>query len=772
MYLPWMKYSARIPDISQIRFGGIERGKASKYGSIFDMQNISTEDFPLLSATPNRKYNISDYDNPWYYGVVEKEYVIAGKTLGENYTLWNSETTYNDGKIVAYDGVLYISNKNNPAGEPSTSEDWTIYTKTTFSYDGVWSSDGVYSPNDVVYHSDLGFIRNLNGKTPVYPSTGDDWRVAEEGKDYTLKISWSSSASFAINDVVPLGGHYYIKISDSDGIPGESKAWKCIDWQLGKNYSKGEIIAYVPKSGKSVHFYIKISDDSCNWEPYSYATLYYDGEAVTGLELIPGKKECAYLNGYIVIIPDNMFYRIDDGTFGYISGTKSGKLDTRKYRGIFYNNKKYDYPLVAGLCDSKESDGYTGSLNKIKLGFFGGNTLMSASKYSNIDLTKIFRDGDVIEVNQIRQKPHDEYAIIVNGSYVVQKVKPDELIFTTSSFAGAVIGDDALIGRSDGWYYLGDIIISKGLPEIDYLCVANNRMWGCHNDTVYSSALGDVFSWQRYSGLETDPVYLETADIGSFTGCIEYGGYPTFFKENEMYRVYGSTASTFSLQKVSDYGLRSDSPHAICIVDSVLFFLSQYGVCAYSGGIPAVISDDLKRDFSDGIFGTDGKRLYACVNDGTGNIIYVYDVKNRIWSSETIDNKPLWIANLNGELRTMDSMGNLLSLSKTSAEWQNEADTPTAYIEFNDFYEDTLDDKKLGGVVIRASVDPKYDALEVFVQYDSDGIWHKVGSIYNQSTRKKVTEFRFFPVMCDHYRLKLQCNGKFTLYTIARQIEK
>lgn len=678
MYLPWMRYSARIPEYEQASFRGIDRNKASSDGSIYDMRNISTDDFPLLSTVPNRKTMDKMHEIIWYYGATEKEYVIAGNELGESYPLWAKKTAYSVDDIVAYDGMLYIAIKSvrdDNTTPPSTSEDFDLYTETTFSYDGVWSSSGEYALNDVLYHNGKFYRKTTENTTNTPPD-----------------------------------------------------------------------------------------EDVDNWKQYTYAKLYYDGKEISGLELIPCKKECAYLNGYIVILPDNMFYRVDDGTFGYLSGTKSGRINTSDYQGLFYNNKHYDYPMRAGILKDA-------SMNKLKLGFFGGNSLMDIDEYSNVDLTKIFRDGDVINVTQERQKAHDEYAIIRNGSYVVENVEPSMLTFVTGTFSGADIGDDALIGGNDGYYYLGDVILSKGLPEMEFLCVANNRMWGCKEDTVYSSALGDVFSWQRYSGLETDPVYLEVGDIGKFTGCCEYSGYPTFFRENEIYRVYGSTASTFALQKVAEYGLRKDSPHGWCVVDSVLYFLSPQGMCAYAGGVPGVISDDLQRELSEGFAGTDGKKVYLSVNEGDGRILYVYDTQNRVWSSETLTEQPLGIINLNGELRLMDSEGNLLSLSKTVSEWQNEADTEIAYIEFNDFYNDSLDSKHLGGVIIRASVDPEYDALEIYVQYDSDGEWHNVGSIYNQDNRKKVSDFRFFPRKCDHYRLRLECRGKFTIHLLARQVE-
>lgn len=768
MYLPWIRFANNIPTHEQMNFLGIERSKASSDGSIYDMRNINTIDLPVLSATENRRVIENLHEMPWYYGAVEKEYVIAGKTtLGKNYPLWGEGTIYSNGEIVAHDGSLYIANKSNPSGSPSTSEEWSLYTESSFSYDGIWSNKSQYKKYDVVYFNGK-YFRNKTGENMSLESS-DEW---EETEVDAYRGKYDSDIGYYEGDIVLYSGAFYERLAKESGYdeknPTREEYWKLssiVMWNPSGNYNINDIVYYE----HDLKFYKHISEENTispetdvrNWEPYSYATLYYNGEEVRGLELIPCNKSCAYLNGYIVILPDNMFYNIEDKSFGYLNGTKSASINTKKYSEIYYNNKYYNYPLKAGLVKDD-------SMCTIKLGFFGGNTLMDAAEHSNIDLTRIFRAGDAINVNQDRQKVHRDYAIIENGTYYVEEVGKSYLKFTPSTFASAQIGEDAKVGSC---YYLGDMILSKGLPEIDYICQSNNRLWGCHEDTVYSSALGDVFIWQRYTGLESDPVYIESGDIGSFTGCIEYNGYPIFFKENEMYRVYGSVASTFVLQKVANYGLRADSPNAVCVADSILFFLSPYGVCAFTGGVPGVISSPLKTSLSEGFASTDGIKLYISANNGNERIIYVYDINNRVWSSETYEHMPIGIVNLNGEVKSLDTEGNLMSISKPLSEWGNEVDTPTAYIEFNDFYESTTDKKHIGRIIIRASVNPMYDALTVYIQYDSDGEWHNVGSIYNQDNRKKVSELAFYPRMCDHYRIKLECNGKFTLYSMTRQIE-
>ena len=385
------------------------------------------------------------------------------------------------------------------------------------------------------------------------------------------------------------------------------------------------------------------------------------------------------------------------------------------------------------------------------------------------DLTKIFNPGDAVQITQAYKGSSDDYTIIDDGTYEVSEVTVDTLVFSSNVFAGAKIGEESVAGSN---YFLGNVSFSKGIPEMDYICTSNNRVWGCKDDTVYASELGNVFSWTRYGTEDIDPVFIESGDLGSFTGCCEYGGYPLFFKEKEMYRVYGDVSSNFSLVKIADYGMRADSPHSVSVVNSVLLFLSNEGVCAYTGGIPAVISTGLKRKLTDGISGTDGTRYYLSVNDGEGRRIYVYDTYNRVWSSEEREDKPIAMVSLDNDLVAMSSKGVRETVSRPSGTWGTKTEVRhNAVIEFADFYEGYIGTKDVGKIIMRISMDPKKNPVFVYIQYDSDGQWHKIGKVFNQSNTKKMCEFGFFPRRCDHYRIKLECKGIFTLYSMARQTD-
>ena len=67
------------------------------------------------------------------------------------------------------------------------------------------------------------------------------------------------------------------------------------------------------------------------------------------------------------------------------------------------------------------------------------------------------------------------------------------------------------------------------MPELDFLCENENRLWGCKGDTIYASKLGDPFNWNVFDGVSTDSYAVDVGSAGDFTGCFAYRGYPVFF---------------------------------------------------------------------------------------------------------------------------------------------------------------------------------------------------------------------------------------------------
>lgn len=78
------------------------------------------------------------------------------------------------------------------------------------------------------------------------------------------------------------------------------------------------------------------------------------------------------------------------------------------------------------------------------------------------------------------------------------------------------------------------VTVTRVVPDLEFLCSANNRLWGCAGDTVYGSKLGDPFNFNVFDGLATDSYTAESGTPGPFTACCSYLGYPTFLRKTRF----------------------------------------------------------------------------------------------------------------------------------------------------------------------------------------------------------------------------------------------
>lgn len=835
MRLPKIKYTSAMPRYEQISFRGIDRRKSAIDGSIHDLVNISTDEYPLLVSSRNRYkkdkkilFTINGRDvltDVLYYGMADKPFAIfkSDEDVTRVPKLWQAGVEYDAWSSVRWQRRIYTRNDtynfvsdaekqkflNTPP--PYASQYWRK-SQSTFQYDS--ETEGYpCDKGDVGIFEDKAY-RAVKSINDYYYNNGKNWEkgtVEEFIPGY--KGYWSYVKVYYIGDVVIQSGIGYRLIKEEVEGEGTTKhdpeekefweelgeLWKVFD--ISNTFKAGDLalrrdeVESVSSPSGSDICYRNITGVNFEnaWEPYSVSRLVYDSKAVAiNLDLDVSEKECAYINGYIVIYPDKVYFNTIDRTYGYLSGTRVSGFNLPRYNSqipkVFADGKQQTNGFHFYLTDSERwVPGATGRRDMIAFGPVKSDNELDGSFWNNMcrasfegtkthfSFAEVFKPGDAIKISSSGDE--DTEAEIVGGYYIVREVYDNYMIFDSGVFAGANLPtlDTYTIEHTDGMYShrLSDFTsFMKYVPDLDYLCTVNNRVWGCKDNTVYASALGNCFTWQNYTGIESDAVFLEAGTIDTFTACYEYNGAPYFFKEHEMYRVYGSSFSTFSLQKVADIGVKRNSPHSICCVNSIMIYLSPKGVFAYAGGVPGRISEVLGGDILQCEASTDGMKYYAIMTVGNEKRLYIYDTANHMWFSETIEDT-IGFAWHENELKAMCTDGSEITVSTPSGLWGTEITKlkNKSVIEFNDFYEGDIGKKDVGRVLIRTSVDPRYGALDVLVQYDSDGVWHKMGSIYNQDTRKRVSEFGFFPRRCDHYRIRLECKGKFVLYSIARQVK-
>lgn len=164
------------------------------------------------------------------------------------------------------------------------------------------------------------------------------------------------------------------------------------------------------------------------------------------------------------------------------------------------------------------------------------------------------------------------------------------------------------------------VTVKRAVPDMDYICVNENRLWGCKGDTIYASKLGDPTNWNVFDGLSTDSWTTETGTDGIFTGCCSFQSYPTFFKEGSAFKVLGDEPKDFTLRKLNVVGVKNKCSKTIVEITGYLYYVSAIGVVKWNGGdYPSVVSHAIGP--LPGLFSDENNRTAVAGTDGVRYII-------------------------------------------------------------------------------------------------------------------------------------------------------
>ena len=206
------------------------------------------------------------------------------------------------------------------------------------------------------------------------------------------------------------------------------------------------------------------------------------------------------------------------------------------------------------------------------------------------------------------------------------------------SVAGNVITfDDAYTSlvRESGTE--SNMTLDRDIPDMDYICASENRLWGCSSatQTIWASALGDPTNFHTYSGVDTDSYTVAVGTDDAFTGCAAYSSSVLFFKEEQMHKILGGYPSQYQLYTYTMEGVKDGCYKSITNVNDTLFYVALHGVYAYAGGSARLISEALgETTFDNAVAGSDGENYYlSAETEGRWNL-WVYSLKTGMWVRE------------------------------------------------------------------------------------------------------------------------------------------
>ena len=328
-------------------------------------------------------------------------------------------------------------------------------------------------------------------------------------------------------------------------------------------------------------------------------------------------------------------------------------------------------------------------------------------------------------------------------------------------------------GVLEGQKHTRGLVLSRTVPEMDYVIECGNRLWGCRAGTdrlgnpvneIYASKLGDFRNWNCFMGLSTDSYAVTVGTQGPFTGAITYLGNPLFFKEDCLYKIYGSYPAAFHVQSTACRGVAQGGGESLAIVGETLFYKSPMGVCAYDGSLPAEVGRNLGFDPLEGGVGAGfGGKYFLSLQEHTGtDALYVYDKLLGQWHRETGFGARQMVSHA-GKLYGLDKNGGLWLLrggkSRARVKWM----ARTGRISGWDGKRMVLKSLELQLLLANRA------RMDISVRYDDRGAWERIGTLTG-SDRRFLLPIR--PKPCSHLELLLEGEGDIRLLSLTRVLRQ
>lgn len=505
--------------------------------------------------------------------------------------------------------------------------------------------------------------------------------------------------------------------------------------------------------------------------------LYFNGAEIVGLTLTEGEKQLVSMGAYLLIWPDKKYLNTKD-----ISDFGSMEAAFTTSDSVSYTLSTVDGEMLPPVSSDKPEKPKGGNYwldttqTPHSLMVWSESTEMWTTvptvytKIQAIGIGLPFEVGDGVDISGVKYGNEDE----IVSAVVAEQF--DELNGTKIIYAK---DDDyiVVVGLIDLTYTqtTGMVTVKRAVPEMDYVCEAQNRIWGCKYGMVdgkavnelYCCKLGDFKNWRVYAGISTDAWAASVGSDGAWTGCANYLGYPTFFKENTIHRVAISSVGAHQVTETVARGVQNGSYRSLCVVNEVLFYKSRTDVCAYDGSFPssmgAALGDVLYSNAVGGSF--NGKYYLSMQNSSGAWSLFVYDTARGMWHKED-NTHALMFAAMDDDLYYIDA--ETMCMVCVSGTQGTLEDAPDWMVESGVIGYDYPDKKYLSRYNLRMQIEDGGE-LRMYCMYDSDGNWQHAGTV----RRKGHGTFTVpvIPRRCDHMKLKLEGKGVVRVFSIAKILE-
>lgn len=305
-----------------------------------------------------------------------------------------------------------------------------------------------------------------------------------------------------------------------------------------------------------------------------------------------------------------------------------------------------------------------------------------------------------------------------------------------------------------GDYY----VISRKVPPLEHVCVNRDRIWGTVGNEIYSCASGDMRNWYNYEATAAASFQAEIYAVSRFVGCASYGSNVYFFTTEDVYRMYGTTPTAFSLVTLGTYGCEEMSGESFGVTSHRLFYNSTHGPVVFDGDTASLISRPFGDERITDVRGIAwGGKYYMA----TADRLYVYDTRYGAWTAE----------DMRGIVGMLVLSGRLMMLSDEGALYidalpgEKVAQVADSYVEFADISEGTMFGVNVSEFALRVWLG-EGAKLKLSISCDGDP-YREIWSTGREGRRTYTV--RYSPMTrCESYRLRLDGEGEWKLYSLMR----
>ena len=514
-----------------------------------------------------------------------------------------------------------------------------------------------------------------------------------------------------------------------------------------------------------------IAKDALYW--VDNGTLYANGYAtgLTGLQT-EHETQLVSMGAYICVFPDAKYINTQDLSDYGSMGASWSYTGAVTYTMCHQDGSYYTDVTRSATEPANPANG------AIWIDISDGDTVKEWSVYTEswTVLETVFTRVDFLTMGQLATAFKEYDGVNIEGLYY-DDLNGSKILYAVGGDPTTSYDYMVLVGICGEQYTQtgASISVDRRVPAMDFVCEAQNRLWGCfygnipgqgNINEIYCCALGDFRNWEQYLGVSTDSWRASRGSDGPWTGCVNYLGTPTFFKENVIHPVSVSSIGAHQIGDIPARGVQQGSHRSLAIVNETLYYKARTGIVAYQGGMPAdvgaALGDEKYYEAAAGVFGS---RYYISMKDAYNAWhFFCFDAKTGLWMHEDelhAEGFAAW-----GDELYCRSGNHIVAINGT----EGVLEAPPGWIaETGIMHYEYPDRKYVSRYVIRLNMEREAQ-MQMFIEYDSSGVWTFAGSLKVQETGSVTLPVR--PRRCDHLRLRFEGKGDVRVFSIARILAK